>query len=876
MRGLLKRFSGIDMEAAPRGPRCWFFRVAPVVFLLPVCELEAQKGHTISGNRIEIGSPSHWQSWTGAEGILDIRPDGVIRPHFLRRNVNAALDAESFTLAGEGGVVTASNQSEAGNLIDGDIGTTWGPDPDSPLADWAVTVNLGRVVVARKIVVRFAEEGEGDPFLQFKILVWRQGPSSTWRQAYTLPATDVPNYWEIGRTIKPNKTERVMEFVPRTSSELWNFSPISDANKGKDDHFLGDPIQSVQIIVTDSDFDRAREVSKEEYEALPEHKKGAVDHYRRGRSGLEVLVTREEYEGFRNPERRGSIKYYVKETPRLAEVEIWTPGDNIGLGAVKRGGVVIVESDLGPQNQGSTVTDGNYSTGYNGSADGGKVYEFFEDLGALFWIDAHQFIVDGAYPMDILRIDISDGTLAPDGSIQWTRIGESFGVKAFREFSHDLAKVRFVRGLFENLPFRAEWRVRHTQYVGFTETMFYGQGFVAEVELTSDLITLGGSKNLVSIEWDADTPPGTRVELETRTGDTLLEEKIYYDSRGKVVTESKYSRLPESRKGEIANTFAPGLDWSPWSTAYVSSGEAIKSPSPREYLLIRARLGSDDPDIAAGLESINVNISDPLADQMLGEVTPNRIQATGRAEEFSYFLRPVFGSGRQGFDEVRIAASAGTTMELVEVRMGDSEDFAADRPKVLTRAELKVLAEESDTLWFRLPEAVRQGVELIEVRFRPLVFANSATFHASVQSSGNPGSWQRVDEGDATDLSDSQVTTVLALEGNKVINGLRLDSAVMTPNGDGVHDALVFRFYVARINAETDVQLAIYDLGGRLVNRIAERRPDPRGSYALTWTGEDRAGRRVPPGMYLARIGVEVDSDTAAKTAVQRAVYVAY
>ena len=137
------------------------------------------------------------------------------------------------------------------------------------------------------------------------------------------------------------------------------------------------------------------------------------------------------------------------------------------------------------------VTDGNYSTGYNGTAGGGKLYEFFQDLGALFWIDTQQFIVDGAYPMDILRVDISDGTLAPDGTIRWTRIGESLGVKVFREFSHDLAKVRYIRGLFENYPTRAAWNLRHTQYVGFTETMFYGQGFVAEVGLTSDLIKLG-------------------------------------------------------------------------------------------------------------------------------------------------------------------------------------------------------------------------------------------------------------------------------------------------------------------------------------------------------------------------------------------------
>ena len=853
-------------------------RIAVVLVLLSAWQLAAQQGYRISGNEIQVNTRSHWEQWGGAAAVIDVSPTGEVRPNFIRKNINAALDAHRFALADQGGVVTFSNEAEAANLIDGDLTTTWGPDPDSPLEEWSVAVNLGRVVVANKIVVRFAEEDVGDPFLHFKVLVWRQGPSSTWRQQYTLPATSIPSYWEIGRTVKPNKNERVMEFVPWTSSEVYNFGPlVNDPFGGADKIFVGDPIQSVQIIATDSDFGRAREVSREEYEALPEHKKGAVDHYRRGQSGVEVVVSQEEYEGYSNPERRGPIEYFVKETPRLAEVEVWTPGDNVSLGAFERGGKVIVQSEQGAQDQGSTVTDGNYSTGYNGSADGGSVYEYFQDLGALFWIDTHQFIVDGAYPMDALRIDISDGTLAPDGSIQWTRIGESIGLKVFREFRHEPAKVRFVRGVFENNPVRAIWNLRHTQYIGFTESMFYGEGFVAEVEMTSDLIELGGSKNLISIEWEADTPPGTRVELETRTGDTLLEENIYYDSKGKVVSESRYKKLPSSRKGDISTIFTPSPDWVPWSTAYRVSGEPIKSPSPREYLLVKARLESDEPDLAATLESITVNISDPLADQMVGEVAPNRIQTIGQADEdFSFYIRPVFGSSRQGFDEIRISASTGTSMELVGVRTGTEDDFAAGQPDAFTRGQVEVMAEGADTLWFRLPQSVRRGVELVEVEFRPLVFSNSATFHASVQDSENPGFWQRVDVGDATDLVSSQVTTVLALEGNDVINDLRLDSAVMTPNGDGINDALTFRFDVARITSDTDVQLTIYDLGGALVERIVERRPDPRGSYELEWSGADRSGKRVPPGIYVARVEVEVDSDSSTQNAALRMVYVAY
>ena len=160
--------------------------------------------------------------------------------------------------------------------------------------------------------------------------------------------------------------------------------------------------------------------------------------------------------------------------------------------------------------------------------------------------------------------------------------------------------------------------------------------------------------------------------------------------------------------------------------------------------------------------------------------------------------------------------------------------------------------------------------------FRPTIFSNSASFRASVQDSDSPGFWQRVDEGDATELVNSQLTTVLALKGSEVIKDMNLASEVMTPNGDGVNDVMKFNFDVARVNVDKDIKLTIYDLSGGLVKEIAERRPDPRGSYEMVWSGDDRSGQLVPPGTYVARIEVDADSDAARQTSVDRVVYVAY
>ena len=555
------------MKTPVSGSLRWAGIAIWLALLLPF-HLEAQqKGHALSGNQILINSSSHWSAWDVAGGIAEITADGSVGPRLIRKNVNAALDADKFSFTSQGGAAAGSNPGEAAHLIDGDPNTTWGPDPDTPLKDWWATVDLGRLVVSSKIVVRFAGVDEGDPFLQFKVLVWRHGPSGQWRYDYTLTGTDIPNFWQIGRTIKPNKTERIFEFVPPST-------------EGTNALFEGDPIEMVQIVALDSDFGRGREVTNEEYGVLPDEEKGTVDHYRIDPSGRETLVSMAEYQAFGDPARKGSIKYYRKELPRLAEIEVWTDGDNINLGASERGGFLTVDTNAGPKDLGGTVTDGDYTTGHNGSIFGHSVYEFFEDLGALFWIDSMHFILDGASPIDELFVDISDGTRAPDGSIKWTRVvssvigGEGSHTSSqgprYREFRIDPAQVRFIRSPFQS-------PTSSLSYIGFTEVMLYGQGFVPEVELTSDLIQLGGNKNLISIEWEADTPPGTSIELQTRTGNMLLEEKVFHDTKGNVVTEKRYNKLPKSKKGEITSFFKASPDWVPWSSSYALSGEAVIS-----------------------------------------------------------------------------------------------------------------------------------------------------------------------------------------------------------------------------------------------------------------------------------------------------------
>ncbi|MCY3777450.1 MAG: hypothetical protein OXH11_15870, partial [Candidatus Aminicenantes bacterium] len=200
------------------------------------------------------------------------------------------------------------------------------------------------------------------------------------------------------------------------------------------------------------------------------------------------------------------------------------------------------------------------------------------------------------------------------------------------------------------------------------------------------------------------------MQLRTRSGDTLDETNVYYDSGGNVISGSRYDRLPKSKRGDIETRFEPSGDWSPWSVPYVRKGAEITSPSPRQYMQIRASVLSGNPREAARLHSIRVNLSDPVADRLIGEVSPTLIEQLGRPGELSFFLRPFFGSSRQVFDEIRIEASGDASLELVEARAGSDGDFGLGGETVFELPDLEVIDSPPGSLRFRFPEPLNRRV----------------------------------------------------------------------------------------------------------------------------------------------------------------------
>ena len=817
---------------------------------------------TIQENQLVVDRQSQWEEWHFPPGTVEIEGGGV-RPHYVKKNIDATgdivahmqrnppggKDPEEVTLldAVDAGV----NKGDVVNLFDDDESTYWEPEIGSSLAEWWFQVDLGRLVSARRIVLKFVGEGEGDPFLQFAVLT--SDGSERLKGVY--------GYHRAFQTRHDNKGQRVFDIE------------LQPTRTNGDRDFTGDMVRIVQVVVTASDGERGAEVTAEEHSLLDDDDRGAVDYYRKVADG-EVRVSQASHESM-DPGKRGPVRYYRRERPRLAELEVISVGENLALGIKDRGGIAL--DYLGESI--FTLIDGDFASLKNiNVGDPGTRRPLFFDLNSSYWIDTFQAYYNTfRAPFGNFMVQTSDGSLAPDGSLAWvtqvteTGENESTGADAYEFTSFPPVRARFVQILYWSPS-------RWTEYYIPRELQLFGEGYQPEVELvTADPIRLGESMNLVSVEWDADTPAGSRVEIQTRTGNRLSEKFLYYNKAGVEVTEDAYRKLGFFSKGDSAAVFVPGPDWSGWSRPYRVPGERITSPSPRSSLMMRVRLLSSDPQAAATLEAIRLNFTAPVASQLQGEVVPAVVEALGVEQGFSLFVK--ISGQADPFDDILLEAPEGIRLQFGQFLVGRESQWESENVQPVVDSELRVMSTDADSLWVQLSEPVLPGTaDLIELRFTSALYAPGAVFTALVGTSSRADSWQRVDAGDATALAAGEGMAVVGpIGGHMVLGEVGISSSVMTPNGDGVNDETTFEFAVINLTGPQEVEVRIHDLSGRLVNRITEGRPQVSGEYRMSWDGRGAGGGIVPPGIYLVAVEVDADAVESVENVVtHRLVQVAY
>ncbi|MCE2450467.1 MAG: hypothetical protein J4F35_19545 [Candidatus Latescibacteria bacterium] len=229
---------------------------------------------------MEVRTQAHWQAWEFPSDMVTITPSGAVQSRFIQVPHNAILNVADFsypidgslqdqyansfkdennTLLARGGIKRAgSNPQLAERAIDADLATAWEPDPADPLLDWVLEVDLGRLVSATKVVVRFAEEGY--PFLQFRVhSAGGQNPFGTADRSGAL------DYTLVGSTTQPNRDQRVFEF---------DLAPLGTHTE----EWTGRIMQYLRVAATATNGERAQQLSAEEYQALTAENQGAVEY----------------------------------------------------------------------------------------------------------------------------------------------------------------------------------------------------------------------------------------------------------------------------------------------------------------------------------------------------------------------------------------------------------------------------------------------------------------------------------------------------------------------------------------------------------------------------------------------------------------------
>ena len=556
----------------------------------------------------------------------------------------------------------------------------------------------------------------------------------------------------------------------------------------------------------------------------------------------------------------------------LAEIEVRAIGDNLSIGTMQRGRFVNGINSVDPQNLFDADMNTNNLIGSSYGSLGwkeGGVW-FGVDLGAVFFVD--EFFLYSFRPDEGLVGFSINGTgpghtvLYSDGSRSLSSnlpVPDAFDyTELLTHIDPNADRLLYIRYMFKPRKMRYFfWHgIRDTGWgiVKWAEFMLFSPGYPAEVVLHSDFVDLGQlagdgrPKVIKNLSWDAELAAGTRLQLRSRSGNALEPVYTFYNKIGEQVTEEKWKSSPKVLRGPVDTTLVVGEDWGEWSNVYQFSGEAFLSESPRRFILLEMILSTEDPSVAPVVHSLAVEFEDALLQGAAGRIEP-RQAVPNEDTRFTYTLWPQMTAGDSGFDLLRFIVPGRIDAEGLELHIG---------PESVAPARVD---QRGDSLLVALPRTVT--ADSIRVGFTTRVLHNATVFSLDLGLSERPGLWQSVVPAERR----AQVVMLpeLAARG-QLIDALELASPAITPNGDGVNDALDMRFVVFKLAAATPT-LALYDLAGRQVAAI-ESTPTATG-HRFTWTGRDESGALVAPGMYLYRLDLGAESGRDTRTGVVSVVY---
>ena len=410
-----------------------------------------------------------------------------------------------------------------------------------------------------------------------------------------------------------------------------------------------------------------------------------------------------------------------------------------------------------------------------------------------------------------------------DDQIRWSEVGSL----------HDIAD--YVR---TEVRFTPTW-TRHVRVVivdinavtqpKVAEIEVYGDGYAERGAFVSEPLPLdarGARKNFGRVDWEADVPDRTELDVQFRTGNAV---------------------------GDFADPEAG------WSAPLRRGGIWFPAVEPGRLVQYRVNMETRDErrtPVFGGLQ-LDYSADDLPVSGASAWVTPNQAPM-GRDTTFTYSIDFDFGAGDLGVERLQIVVPSEARLDPADVES--------------LGIEVDSWRSSQDTLTLSFAEPL-QGLDLLRIPLRAQTFANIHAFRAFAYGPGSDNPLNVVQNREVEPLTgrprswELLATTVE----ERTLSQVRAHPPVFTPNGDGINDDTVIEFALTKVDVPRAVRIRITDLAGRIVADLSGS-PLAAGAYLRLglsgsgaespglWDGRNAAGERVPPGIYLYRVEVELDS----------------
>jgi hypothetical protein len=379
------------------------------------------------------------------------------------------------------------------------------------------------------------------------------------------------------------------------------------------------------------------------------------------------------------------------------------------------------------------------------------------------------------------------------------------------------------------------------------ELEVWGNGYALVGHYESDVIDLGDRASLGNLTWSALSDSGSALLIRTRTGQTE-DPFVYHRLTGlglageERVTRAQYKKLRPTEKGSIQ----PDTEnWSGWSAPYPPTGEEpLIALAPAQYVQFRIDFQSFSPLSRSRIDSLSVGFSTPLfGREFIAELTPQQV-VPGKKTAFTYAVRAILEPEDEGIDGLQVATPLPAAIKEVRIN-GSPVEYSED--------------VRADGFAVSFPEnRITEHATLLEVDFDAEVLVYGTRFTGRVFDTKREGDIpQIIVPGDATPDIDTDDLLVKWDLDRSLLASVEISQRHLTPNGDGVNDAVEISYRLLQVIQSIQVSVEIFDLSGqRIWHRSAEQ---ANGQYTISWQGFDDAGQVVPPGLYVYQLVADAD-----------------